>query len=73
LDWVGATPLIGTAYQQSPSAFHQSQLHGQIYIRDKNMVETMDEDAAGSSCECANPWSHLARLFQFSGIFLNVK
>ncbi|RXN21849.1 zinc finger BED domain-containing 1-like protein [Labeo rohita] len=30
------------------------------------MDETMDEDAAGPSRECANPWPHLARLFQFS-------
>jgi len=40
------------------------------------MDETMDGDAAGPSRECANPWPHLARLFQFSEfseIFLNVK
>jgi len=76
LDCVGATPLIGTAYQQSPSAFRQSQLHGQIYIRDENMDDTIDDDSAGPSRECANQWSHLARLFQcseFSEIFLNVK
>ncbi|RXN31333.1 transposase [Labeo rohita] len=30
------------------------------------MDERMDEDAAGPSRECANPWPHLARLFQFS-------
>ncbi|KAL0148838.1 hypothetical protein M9458_055847, partial [Cirrhinus mrigala] len=30
------------------------------------MDETMDEDAAGPSQECANPWPNLARLFQFS-------
>ncbi|KAL1264178.1 hypothetical protein QQF64_004533 [Cirrhinus molitorella] len=30
------------------------------------MDETMDEDAAGPSRECANLWPHLTRLFQFS-------
>jgi len=29
-DWIVQLPLIGTAYQQSPSAFRQSQLHGQM-------------------------------------------
>jgi len=29
-DRIVHVPLIGTAYQQSPSAFRQSQLHGQI-------------------------------------------
>ncbi|KAK0153174.1 Zinc finger BED domain-containing protein 1 [Merluccius polli] len=30
------------------------------------MEETMEEDAAGPSRECANPWPYLARLFTFS-------
>ena len=54
-DWIVQAPLIGTAYQQSPSAFRQSQLHGQI------RWETKPWTKQWKKTQQVHPWNVLTR------------